>query len=114
MTVADPPYEVVCRADDPRWLEHRKSGIGASEAAGLIGASPWISQLELYALKTGAKPPKDLSGVEVVDWGHRLEPVIITAFRDRTGRFVDHGGLLLRSKRHPWALATLDAWCAVE
>jgi len=106
------PFELVCRADDPEWHRERATGIGASEAAALIGLSPWKSLVQLYAEKTGAIHPPDLTGNDAVFWGTRLESVVRDVFAERTGRFLDKGGVMLRSTRYPWALATLDAWCS--
>lgn len=103
-------YEIVCRAADADWLKHRGLGIGASEAAVLIGESPWKSVLQLYAEKIGAVDPPDLSDVEAVFWGTRLESLVLDVYRERTKRFTDQGGLLLRSIEYPWALCTLDGW----
>lgn len=102
-------YEVVCRADDPDWLERRSIGIGASEIAACLGEDPWRSEFSLYHRKIGNLLDEQ-DQAEHQRWGHLLEPVIITEFRERTGRYVDKGGLLLRSLEYPWALATLDAW----
>lgn len=107
------PYEVVCSSSDEReWLEARKSGIGASEIACVLGINPWKSDLTLYAEKVGAVEPEDLSDVERVEWGKLLEPVIVQVFGKRAVRQVRAHGTLLRSTEHPWALATLDAECS--
>jgi putative phage-type endonuclease len=102
-------YEVICKADDPQWLEHRKTGIGASEMAALLGESPYKSALEVYAEKVGDIDPPDLSDREWIYWGEKLESIIIEEYEKRTGRIVAGGGTLLRSTAYPWALATLDA-----
>lgn len=107
-------YEVVCDSRDPEWKSKRGEGIGASEAAVLLGLSPWKSLLQLYGEKTREIPAPDLDDVELVQWGNRLEPVIIEAYREKTRRFVDRGGILLRSRQYPWALATLDAWTCTD
>lgn len=104
------PYEVVCRADDPDWLRLRLTGIGASEAAALIGVNPWKSAIQLYAEKTGALKADDLSDNEAVFWGTKLEAVVRDVYGERSRRHIDKGGLLLRSRRYPWALCTLDGW----
>jgi putative phage-type endonuclease len=105
------PYEIVCSSADERaWLEARKGGLGATDMAVVLGENPWRSQLELFAEKTGAVEAADLSDVEAVEWGKRLEPVIVDAFGARTKRKVRPAGHLLRSVAYPWALATLDAW----
>lgn len=101
-------YEVICDAHDSDWLARRLSGIGASEIAAVLGVSSFKSRYALYQEKIGAIEPPDLSDVERIDWGKRLEPLIIDAYQDRTGRPVRHSGKLLRSKRYPWALCTLD------
>lgn len=103
-------YEILGKSTDrERWLQMRRSGIGASEIAAVLGESPWSSAVEVYAEKIGAAPPRDLSDVEPVYWGSRLEPAIVSGYQDRTGRPVEHSGVLLRSTAHPWAMCTLDA-----
>jgi putative phage-type endonuclease len=101
-------YEVVCDTSDrDEWLRPRDSGIGASEIASVLGESPFASAIELYATKTG-RYSRDLSEVEAVYWGNKLESAIIEAYSDRTGRQTRKAGHLLRSTEHPWALCTLD------
>lgn len=104
----DQPFFVECesaaRAD---WLRMRRTGIGASEIASVLGESPWMSPLELYADKIG-KYERDLSDSEPVYWGQKLEAPIIEAYAERTGRGTRKAGLLLRSSVHPWAMCTLD------
>jgi putative phage-type endonuclease len=108
-----PPCSLVCRADDrAAWLEARRAGLGGSDIAAVVGASPWKSALELYCEKVGITEPDDLSSNERVEWGVHLEPVIIEVFGKRTGRQVLRSGELLQSRAHPWALATLDAMTA--
>jgi len=102
------PCEVVCDVSDRElWLAHRDSGIGASEIAAVLGESPFCSAIELYANKTG-RYRRDLSDVEAVYWGNKLETPILEAYWERTGRQTRKAGILLRSTEHPWALCTLD------
>lgn len=108
--LADRPFEMICRASDADWHSERTHGIGASEAACLIGENPWKSTIQLYAEKVGALPPPDLSDNEAVFWGTRLESVVRDVYGERTRRYIDEGGILLRSTVYPWALATLDGW----
>ena len=110
------PYEILCDTDDePDWLSARYAGIGSSEIGAVIGmAGSYSSAFKLFLEKTGALEPEDLSDVEAIRWGHRLEPVIAEDYRERTGRRVTRGRrgkyCVLRSKEHPWALASLDFW----
>ncbi len=89
------------------WLERRKQGIGASEIASVLGLSSWKSALELYAEKTGELEPDEPG--ENLELGLLLEPVIIQRYTQKTGRWAERDGRLLRSEEHPWALCTLDA-----
>ncbi len=109
------PYTILCDTDDePDWLSARYAGIGSSEIGAVIGMNHRSSPLKLFLEKTGALEPDDLSDVEAVRWGHRLEPVIAEEYRERTGRRVSrcrrYKYSVLRSKAHPWALASLDFW----
>lgn len=40
----------------PEWLDWRQGGIGASEAAAVIGQSPWDTAQELWEKKMGLRP----------------------------------------------------------
>lgn len=103
------PYEVVCSSEDrDAWLRARRTGIGASEVAAVFGESRWKSAIELYADKIGGERTDD-EATEAQFWGLRLERIIADVFAARTGRTIEWSGLMLRSKAHPWALATLDA-----
>lgn len=114
------PYEVVCDTDDQaEWLSHRDSGIGASEIAGVMslpGVVHRSSPLKVFLQKTGKIEPDDLSDVEAVEWGHIMEPVIAQQYAKKTGRPVETGRTgrfqVLRSKRYPWAMCSLDFWTA--
>jgi putative phage-type endonuclease len=89
----------------------RQTGIGASEAAAALGIDPYRSRFALYCEKTGQVDAKDLSDVEAVEWGTRLEPVVVQAFGERTGRHVQHNTEqeTRRSPVYPFMLATLDS-----
>ena len=50
-------------------------GIGASEAAAVLGIDPYTTPYELWMLKTG-RMEKDVSNKEAVIMGNMLEPVI--------------------------------------
>lgn len=101
------------QSDRELWLLERLQGIGASEAAMIMGMSPWGSPLSLYTEKTGLVQ-RESPDNERMEWGNRLEPVIIGAFAARTQRKVSRSGKLYRSTAFPWALATFDAFCAVD
>ena len=98
------------RSDDREaWLLARSTGIGASECAMVMGESRWGDAARVYASKLGLAP--ELDG-EWLEWGLRLEPVVIEAYSSPryAGRVTERDGRLLRSRRWPWLLTTLDAW----
>ena len=101
-------YEVICDdTDRANWLELRRTGIGASEMAAILGESTWGSALSIYTGKVH-DTTDDLADVEAVEWGKRLEQTILEAYRERTGRHAERSGQLLRSLKYPWAMCTLD------
>jgi putative phage-type endonuclease len=109
------PYLVLCDTNDEKeWLAARNDGIGASEIGAIIGMDHRSSPLKLFLEKTGQVEPDDLGEIEAIRWGHRLEAIIAEAFAEETGRPVIRGRerrySVMRSKDHPWALASLDFW----
>ena len=61
---------------EAEWLKVRLSGIGGSEAAAVIGQSPWCSNTELWKRKTGRSVAPDISNNDAVRYGHDAEPLI--------------------------------------
>jgi predicted phage-related endonuclease len=56
----------------------RSRFLGGSDAAAVMGLSPWTTPLELWMLKTGRKAREvpDAQRQRIYDRGHRLEPFI--------------------------------------
>lgn len=105
-------YTLVCSSRDrDTWLECRRTGVGASEAAALVGEDPRRGLVQLYLDKVSDDIIETRSD-EWLEWGLRHEPTILEAYSSEryAGRHCYAGGTLLRSVAHPWALATLDAW----
>lgn len=97
--------------DRETWLAGRNTqGIGASEAAAVVGVSPWMTPLELWRLKVGAAQPKDLSGSPAVSRGVRMEPVLRDLYAAMHPHYtVDyHAYNILYQEDRPWLFATLD------
>lgn len=105
-------YEILCdSADRVEWLNLRRTGIGASESPAVLSASPWSSPMAVFADKMDEEEPTDEPD-ERQFWGLELEPNILRAFGNITGRHVERAGKLLRSTRWPFMLATLDGWAS--
>ena len=97
------PYE--------EWLEHRRLGIGGSDASVVCGINRYKSPVELWLDKTGQLPPQEAG--EAAYWGTQLEPFVRAEFSKRTGIFVAESHELLQSEEHPFMLANLDGVCEV-
>lgn len=92
------------------WLAGRRRGIGASEAAAVVGMSPWQTPLDLWRLKTGVDQPKDLSGNTAVQIGVKWEPVMRCLFEQTNARYkvIHYPYDILFQRERPWLFATLD------
>ena len=92
------------------WLAGRMNGIGASEAAAVVGLSPFETTYELWERKTGRRRDKDLSGSAVVEYGNRLEPAMRTMFQAEHPELTVeyHQFDVLYQTERPWMTATLD------
>lgn len=93
--------------DHEKWLQVRKTGIGGSDAASIIGMNPWKGPYELWLEKTGQKEPEDISDRECVHFGTMLENVVAREFTARTGKTVHKYGTV-RDKEFPFMLANVD------
>lgn len=90
-------------------LDMRKTGIGASEIAAVIGLNPYCSALEVWMEKTGRKAP--FGGNEATGWGEKLEPLIADAYAERFRvELVElqDPHKTIRHPEYPWALASPD------
>jgi len=108
-------FVVVCDSRDrEKWLAARQEGVGASEAAAVLGISPWDSRLSLAARKAGAMEP--IEDNEFMAAGRRLEPFIAewALEENEINRRGMPCGLMLRSIAMPWLFCTPDWWVEEE
>jgi putative phage-type endonuclease len=61
----------------------KRNFIGSSDIPVILGESPFKTPLHLWAEKTGLVQPDDLSEVEAVEWGKRLERVVSKKFSEK-------------------------------
>lgn len=87
MTEQQPPwFEREQDEEYKHWVEQRRGGIGASDAAVALGFSPFKSPATLWAEKCGLIKPEPPN--EHTYWGQKLEPLIIDEYERRTGEQV--------------------------
>lgn len=98
-------------ANNEEWLKARLHGIGASEASAVIGCNPYMSNVDLWRLKTGRKQAQDISSNAHVQYGHDAEGPLRELFALDYPRFeVSYGGAydMVHHPEHPFIFATLD------
>ena len=88
------------------WLRLRREGIGGSDAAAIVGLSPWGSPLSVYLDKRGLSPEKPVS--EAMRQGTDLEEYVARRFCEETGKSVRRCNYILRHETRPWMLANVD------
>jgi putative phage-type endonuclease len=91
------------------WLAARRSGLGGSDAAVVMGVSHRKSAYTLWTEKAGLVPP-DTSDNAVLRWGRKFESPIAEEYAEITGRkVVDLGAhAIQRHPERPWQICTHD------
>ena len=56
-------------------------GIGGSDASAVLGLNPYMSNIDLWEIKTGRKIPKDISNVSYVKYGNEAEAPLRELFK---------------------------------
>lgn len=94
--------------DRSAWLAERRTGIGGSDVAPILGLSPYRTPLDVYREKRGEAGDDSDSAPKL--WGRLLEPVIRQRYSDVTGRAVLVPNGMLRHQRHHFMVANLDGF----
>lgn len=92
--------------DRDEWLGARQTGLGGSDAAVVLGVSPYKTLHELWLEKTGQGPPQSEPTPAMIR-GTYLEPVAADLYVERTGRKVRKQPM----RRHPeyeWMIGNVD------
>jgi len=95
--------------DRQKWEAERRKRIGGSDAAAIMGMG-YISNTELWEIKTGRREQKDISGLDVVRYGVEAEPLLRDLFRlDFPEYAVKYdGNAMYINDEYPFAHASLD------
>ena len=81
------PQELVDTSNlsSEEWLSYRRRGIGGSDAAAILGISPWRTARDLYYDKLNVvKADMDENWV-ALEMGHLLEDLVARIFAKKTG-----------------------------
>lgn len=93
------------------WLVERRTGLGGSDVAGVLGLSPWQSPWSVWADKVGLLP-LDADATDAQEFGLMAEPMLRDYFHRRTGLHVIGAQTAITHPDHPWARVTLDGYVA--
>lgn len=87
------------------FLLARRSGVGGSDVAPILGLSKWATPLDIYMDKRGiAEETKENDGMR---WGTALEPVVADRYAEETGREV-LPAVTVQHPDHEWAIGNID------
>jgi putative phage-type endonuclease len=90
------------------WLANRRSGIGGSDIAAILGLSPWKTAVDVWLDKTGQSTEDAIGNAEAVRWGALLEDVVAREYAERTDRTVQRIKRILRHPLHEFAIGNID------
>ena len=104
------PQILVGTEDLPReqWLEYRRKGIGGSDAAAVLGISPFRTGRDLYYDKLNIVTADDAENWVQLEVGTLLEPLVAKIFAHKTGYKIYRRPFMFRHPQYPWMLADLD------
>ena len=88
--------------------EERMQYIGGSDIAAVLSQSRWKTPYRLWTEKTGKIIVPDLSNVEAVEMGNRLEQFVADIFSDKTGKQVRRAPKMYRHPEYPFLVANID------
>ncbi len=92
----------------PDWLALRRQGLGGSDAAAVLGISPFRTARDLYYDKLGVVTADDQANWVALEVGNLLEPLVARIFEEKTGLKVYQRKCMFQHPRHPFMLADLD------
>ena len=90
------------------WLEYRRQGIGGSDAASILGISPFRTARDLYYDKLGISVNDEESNWVALEVGNLLEPLVARIFAKKTGLKIVKWKAMFQHPEYPWMLADLD------
>ena len=91
------------------WHAARAAGIGGSDVSKIVGVNPWESAYTLAAKRLGLIP-SEISQNNAMEWGTRLEPVILRKFIEEHPELEIHDNVgTWTHKDRDWQIANPDA-----
>ena len=95
------------------WHLARAGGIGGSDAGAVVGCSPYLDALAVWAEKRGLLVPDEPEDRDAVEMGHALEPVVLSRFAAKGPNIREAElwvpRLVVVDEKRPWLRCTPDA-----
>ena len=88
------------------FLARRRSGIGGSDIAAIIGISPWRTPRDIFLDKKGMSEPEQET--DAMYWGTTLEDIVAREYAKRTGRKIQRCNQQLQHPDYPFLIANID------
>ena len=89
------------------FLQRRKSGIGGSDVAAVMGLSKWRTPLDVWKEKTATEEPVDEPN-DVLELASYLEEYTASKYEKISGRTVRRRNSLLISDKYPCLIGNID------
>lgn len=89
------------------WLKARRSGIGGSDVAAILGMNRYKTKVDVYEDKIATDEPEDAQS-QAAYFGSVLEDVVAQEFSKRTGMKIQRVNKMLRKGEDGWMIANID------
>ena len=89
------------------WLAERRQGLGSSDAAAILGLSPYKSPYQVWLDKMGQDEEEDNDWMEA---GRELEPVVAKLYAKRFNQKIENVQVMHVRKDKPFLRASVDRW----
>ncbi len=94
-------------SEKEEWLEQRMMGIGGSDAAAVLGISPFKSRLQLWNEKVSKKIGHNFDEDLIMQIGTVLEPIIADKYSHKTGRKLEKRPIKVHPE-YPFIIGNID------
>jgi putative phage-type endonuclease len=88
------------------WLAFRRTGIGGSDAAAILGLNPYFSPFDVYADKLGLRPDQDDN--EAMRQGRDFEDYVARRFMEQENKKVRRVNAILTSEKNFFMIGNVD------
>ena len=92
----------------PEQIKERLGYIGSTDSAAILGLSRYSTPLSVWAEKTGAIVPEDISHKLPVRLGHKLEQAVAELFTEETGKKLHRVNETIYHPKYKFLAANID------